>query len=440
VRTLVIRSALLWPVKVGAMAVALWYFLREPLPSPADWILAGVSAILLHLAYAAATTGRRRGGDLRRLQHAGEPPVDGARIALIGTLKTAAPLEAPISGTPCVGYTYEMFHVVQHRSQDGSSGTSRRVPDFSGIALAATVIHTMQGDVPLLSYPFLSGFAEDTYDDPAHLRRAAGYVTQTVFEKTMPFVGELSTLDHAMRETGGAMKKDWRMSDATGVAGLTLREQRIPVDAAVCAFGIWSDARKALVPGGSDARALLLVAGDVEQASRQLASGERSSRSIAIGSFVVAAALVSTVLFAPWNVLRRVPGSSLVIDKQTERLKDALWANDLHGISASIRYLDPNLAFEEASRTPLMLARSPEAAQLLIDRGGRVTAHDANGYSVLMNAAERGSPELLRFLVAHGADANEHLTSDPARTPLRLAKDNNTPEAVDALLKAGARE
>jgi hypothetical protein len=437
-----IRSALLWPVKVGAIAAALWYVLRDPLPSPADWIVAGVAAVLLHLSYAAATTGRRRGGDLRLLQRAGEAPADGRRVAVVGTVRAIGePLHAPMSGTPCAGYTYEIFHYVQHSSQEGSSGAKRRVPDYSGIALAPSVIHTMQGDFPLLSYPFLSGFSEATWSDGPRLEHAAAYVRATAFEQTLPFVGELTVLDRAMRETGGSLKKDWRMSDATGVAGTTVSEQVIPIDARVCAFGVWSDGRKTLLPDtSSDAPGLLLVAGDAAEASARLASGERSSRALAIGSFAIAAAVLALILAAPWNVLRRIPGSSLVIDKQTDRLKDALWANDLGGIAASIRYLDPNLAFEEASRTPLMLAKSPAAARILIGRGASVSAHDANGYSVLMNAAERGSPELLRFLAEQGAEVNEHLKTNPEITPLSLAKDNNTPEAVDALVKAGARE
>jgi hypothetical protein len=65
-----------------------------------------------------------------------------------------------------------------------------------------------------------------------------------------------------------------------------------------------------------------------------------------------------------------------------------------------------------------------------------VTAHDVNGYSVLMNAAQRGSPELLTFLVAHGADVNEHLRADASTSVLSIAKDGNTPAAVEALVKA----
>ena len=299
----------------------------------------------------------------------------------------------------------------------------------------------MQGDYPLLSYPFLSGFAERQFRDEDHRTRAAEYIRATPFAKVEPFVGELLALNHAMLETDGSLKKDWRMTGSDDLSGITISEQCIPANANVCAFGIYSAAKKSPLPvSTSDSRSLLLIAGDGDQALQRLTSGVNSSRTLAMTSFLPAAALVAFVLFAPWTAIARVPGGSLIVGKQTERLKDALWRDDVREIGAAIRYLDPNLAFEEASRTPLMLAKSVEAADLLVKRGASVAAHDANGYSVLMHAAERGSPELLRFLVAHGADVNERLRADASITPLSVAKDGNTPAAVDALAHAGARQ
>jgi Ankyrin repeat len=438
-----IRALLVWPVKVGVIAAALWYVLRDPLPAPADWIVAIVAGVLLHLAYAAVMTDIRRGRDARLLQKAGfgEPPADGQRVALVGTLKpTAAALRAPFSQTDCVGYSYEIFHFVYTPSRQGT-GTNRKVTDFSGLALAPCSIHTMQGDYALLSYPYLSGFSEQQFSDEAHRARAAEYIRANTFDKTTPIVGELAALDRAMHVTDAALKRDWRMTGSDDTSGVTMSEQCIPADAKVCAFGIYSEAKRSLVPDtASDSRSLLLIAGDAEQALAQLGSGMQSSRTLASVSFALAASLVGFILFAPWNAIRAVPGGTLIVDKQTERLKDALWKNDVGEVAAASRYLDPNLAFEEASRTPLMLARSPAAAEVLIRRGANVTAHDENGYSVLMNAAERGSPELLTFLVAHGADVNEHLRADAPTSVLSIAKDRNRPAAVEALVNAGARE
>jgi hypothetical protein len=61
-----VRAFLLWPIKVGVIAAALWYLLRDPLPTSAAWIVAILAAILIHLAYVAVTTGMQRAGDVRR--------------------------------------------------------------------------------------------------------------------------------------------------------------------------------------------------------------------------------------------------------------------------------------------------------------------------------------------------------------------------------------
>jgi hypothetical protein len=315
------------------------------------------------------------------------------------------------------------------------------VVDFSGLALAPCTIRTGLGNYRLLAYPFLSGFPAQKYKDQPHRELAAEFIRTTSFEKIVPLLGELTTLNSAMLETEGSLKKDWRITDNDDLGQSTFEEQCIPVESKVCAFGIYSDEKRSLLPNtSSDERALLLIAGDAEQAMRQLGSGMRSSRRVAFWTGVPTAAVLAFIVFAPWSMLRAVPGGAVIIEKQAQRLKDALGQNDVQVIADAIRSVDPNLAFEEGARTPLMLATSVEAAQRLIDRGARIDAHDVNGYSVLMNAAERGSPELLRFLTSRGAIVNERLSANPATTALTIARDRNTPAAVDVLLKAGATD
>jgi hypothetical protein len=438
------RMALLWPLKVGVIGLVLWFFLREKLPAPGDWIVALISSVLLHLAYAAVMTDIRRSGDSRLLQKAtqGGLPADGKRSVLIGTIQADDRiLRAPFSGAECVAYSYEIYHFVSTASSSGRTGTYTKVMDFSGIALAPCTIRTDQGDFRLLAYPFLSGFPGQQYKDQPHRESAETYIRTTSFEKTIPVLGELTKLNHAMLETGGAIKKDWRMTDTPELDQATFEEQVIPPESKVCAFGIYSGERHSLLPDtSSDERSLLLVAGDAEQAMRQLRSGIRSSRLLACWASIPTVAALAFILYAPWSVLRVVPGGTVIMEMQEQRLKDALGKNDLRVIAGAIRFVDPNLAFEEASRTPLMLATSAEAAQLLVDRGARIDAHDSNGYSVLMNAAERGSPALIRFLVSRGARVNEARVSDPGTTPLSIARDRNTADAVEVLLKAGATE
>jgi ankyrin repeat protein len=87
---------------------------------------------------------------------------------------------------------------------------------------------------------------------------------------------------------------------------------------------------------------------------------------------------------------------------------------------------------------------SPRTLKCSLNRrlghGARIDAHDSNGYSVLMNAAERGSPELIGFLISRGAKVNERLSSNHGETRLTIARDRKTPAAVEVLLKAGATD
>jgi hypothetical protein len=439
-----IRMLLLWPVKVGAIALIVWFFVRERLPAPGDWIVALVSGALFHLAYAALMTGIRRSGDSRLLEKArfGGLPEDGKRSVLVGTLHVDGQvLHAPFSGAECAGYSYEIYHFETTGSGAGNRGSTRKVVDYCGMALAPCAIRTGLGDYRLLAYPFLSGFPEQQYKDQPHRELTAELIRTTSFEKIAPLLGGIATLDRAMLGTEGSLKKDWRFTDGHDLGQSTFAEQLIAVESKVCAFGIYSDERRSLLPDtSSDDRALLLIAGDPDQALRQLSSGAKSSRRLAFWSAVPTAAVLAFVLFAPWSMLRVVPGCGVIIERQELRLKDALGRNDLLAIADAIRFVDSNLAFEEAARTPLMLATSAEAAVLLVNRGARIGAHDVNGYSVLMNAAERGSPELLRFLVSRGAHVNERLPANPETTALAIARDRNTPAAVDVLLKAGATD
>jgi hypothetical protein len=181
-----IRMLLLWPLKVGAIALILWFFLRNRLPGPGDWIVAVVSGLLLHLAYAAVMTEIRRSGDARLLEKTvrGELPADGKRSVLIGTIHAQGEaLRAPFSGAACVGYTYDIYHFETTASSTGSRGTTSKVVDFSGIALAPSVIRTGLADYRLLAYPFLSGFPEQRFKDQAHRALAQELIRTTSFDR-----------------------------------------------------------------------------------------------------------------------------------------------------------------------------------------------------------------------------------------------------------------
>jgi ankyrin repeat protein len=62
----------------------------------------------------------------------------------------------------------------------------------------------------------------------------------------------------------------------------------------------------------------------------------------------------------------------------------------------------------------------------------------ADGETALLNAAEKGSPELVELLLANGANIN--VKSKEGLTPLMLAKSNFDKDVSDVLMRHGERE
>lgn len=79
---------------------------------------------------------------------------------------------------------------------------------------------------------------------------------------------------------------------------------------------------------------------------------------------------------------------------------------------------------------------SPEAVAQAIDGGADVNGRDNEGRTPLMGAAEHnGNPEVIRVLVAKGADVN----ADSGWTVLMYAaQENDNPDVAQALLESGA--
>lgn len=106
---------------------------------------------------------------------------------------------------------------------------------------------------------------------------------------------------------------------------------------------------------------------------------------------------------------------------------------------------DPNLT-NARKETPLgsaILADNPEAARLLLERGAKVDIPERAGRLPIHLAAAVGSGQIIELLAKHGADPNARLASGEPRlemdTPLQVAIGYSQPQAVEELLKHGAK-
>jgi ankyrin-2 len=82
-------------------------------------------------------------------------------------------------------------------------------------------------------------------------------------------------------------------------------------------------------------------------------------------------------------------------------------------------------------------------AQFLVERGANVNGASppgslSPGWTPLYRAVVANKPEMVRFLIAHGAEASPRDAS--RHTPLWVARDRGNREAADALVECGAKE
>lgn len=188
-------------------------------------------------------------GPLKRAEQ-GLPLEDGREEAVWGPIEPlGATLEAPFSGRSCVAYEYDAKNpsTVDSKGHERPGGST-----LAGWSLAPSVIRSNRGDVHLLGFSLLNEFPEKVLDHPEDAERAMRYAGSTDFtEMGITKLGAmLSTMDEAMSDDDGSVKKDMRMGEATAahLAACTLKEKVIVPGETVTAIGLWDAARGGLVP------------------------------------------------------------------------------------------------------------------------------------------------------------------------------------------------
>lgn len=221
----------------------------ETMPALILALFGALGFVMVFSQLKAVIFGSADSGPLKRALQ-GLPLEDGREEAVWGPIEPlGAELEAPFSGRPCVAYEYDAKNptTIDSEGEENPAGSA-----LAGWALAPSVIRSSRGDVRLLGFSLLTEFPAKTLTDPEDHESAIRYAGSTEFTQMgITKLGSMvSTLDEAMSDDDGSVKKDLRMGKATAadLAACTLTEKVIASGDTVTAIGLWDAARGGLVP------------------------------------------------------------------------------------------------------------------------------------------------------------------------------------------------
>lgn len=171
----------------------------------------------------------------------GEPPRDGPRAVVIGTVQgNGDPLRAPFNGEECFAYDYKVV------DDNGKHGKQRRVVTaFEGKALAPCTIASGAGYFRLFTVPELD--PDTTASTGITVEAAQRFVAATAFKRAHVEVGEL---DKRWDDDDGSYRSDLSNMppDEVSWSRAKLDQHVLRPRTAVCVIGHFSSERRGFVP------------------------------------------------------------------------------------------------------------------------------------------------------------------------------------------------
>jgi hypothetical protein len=253
-----------------------------------------VSALLLGLGLHGLfqlATGYGRGDvsleAMVRRARSGEPPADGQPMIATGTVRAlGAPLEAPLSGVPCVFCLYRMYYVTP------GPRSSHEVPVYWGYVARPFAIDSAISRFRVLAVPLVERSAEERRGADA-VERARRLVAATAFEPKAHLLGAigsaLSMVHDVFTDDDGEARRDWKAEgNERDPADLRLEETVLPVGAEASAHGTWSAERGGIVTTGAAGSTVTVVLGPPEKLTG-VGSAPHSYASYVVTSLVLTA-------------------------------------------------------------------------------------------------------------------------------------------------------
>jgi len=193
----------------------------------------------------------------------GVPPADNAQVVLVGAIEASGPLlRAPMDGSPCVAYAYQM-------QIDSGTGKRRHIATLArGVALTPSRIVTRSGAYRLLVVPDLEA-AQPVASRDTQVARFLAYAKDTAFTEQ---TGAAKELLQRWSDGDGAYRSDVRFVELQGADTRCWvpTQQHVPPGALVCVFGRHDAMQGGIVP--SVTRPARLICGNAQEVIASLRS------------------------------------------------------------------------------------------------------------------------------------------------------------------------
>lgn len=458
---------------------------------PATWLAPLGVGFITFLAIGALMTAFERWREWRLVRSAREglPPRDGARAAVLGRLQPIGePLLTPFSHTPAVMFEYEL-----HRRAAQVVDGQKRPPQIGlgGTRCEPYAVADGSRSTRVLGMPDLTLEPEHRCTSPAHYSRARAYIAGTQYEDMsgVKAVRLLRAAIDVISDDDGTIEQHWlRDSEAEqwlhgervgkllspggdgqpAAAALHEHDDEEPFDEEdgeladeqldedenepaagsddmpvlierylrpgeeVCMFGIYSELKAALVPSLQRHNVMLrMVRGKPKEIETQLRG---SARSHLVGGLV---ALV-VVHLAAWGATLAYVNDPGTRRAREQQLREVIETGDVAAVEAMLAKGQPHGRYD-LTNSLLGLRDEPEMVALLLKYGADPNVADQYGCTPLMDAARYGHVEVLRILLAGGADIDQRSTMSN-RTALTMALDAGHQQTAALLREAGARD
>jgi hypothetical protein len=351
-----------------------------------------------------------------------EPFVVEGPVRLVG-----APLTSPFGGKTCAAYEYDVTRRIRGHKRDTTQY------DFAGFAMSATAVETPHGLVRVVGFPLLDEFPKQQFADAGARQRAARYVASTIFEraKGVQALALFRSMDDALADADGIVRKDFRMTDDAGPNEQhVLSERIVTVGEHVCAAGIFDGELRALKPRGTSPNRLW--PGALSSVRRRLIAETKTQ--VVMGLVLFGAS--HTLLGVGWY-LSETRHSRESTQDQARVIAQAVDAHDIRALERAVRR-GANANARDSFGTPVLLeTRDAEMAAALLRLGADVNIRDnESGDTPLIRAARMGLGDLVEVLLSAGADVKAFTVSGD--TPLSEARRGDHADVVARLLRAGA--